>query len=1140
MVGSRKNLPQEAQLNESARSYQALPIRVRMRARRRETGGLSRGQTLTGAVARGMLVRVARAVHLEQLGVIVTCDDDRGATLWGTKNLAAIGRLANTSQVLDVVHAPEHGMLVGAGLSRGIVCWDEGTWEECKRIFSLEPQLCLAYHGLHSLFSGDARGVIRRWDLATGAEVVGRNGRGRHSDFVNALAMYDDETSAEMLISASSDRTVRQWQPETGREIRTLAHHGAAVHSIATLHQLKLVATGANERTVYLYSPGDGTRAWALRGDVPDVPVTAVFAAGAACACELVSVDASGSVRVWDVRSSSGPVQCIKPAALEPAAAVRAGEAVYKCAYAPGRSVLYCATAYEWRVHTALAPQQQCSLGPISAALYHRLSKELLLASDAGVSVWSLTSGRQIVTLPELAQPELVTMCFDPDESCLITAHADGTVKAYAYSAARAEGGRLGSMPMLAQLMQLDAEATFLRTITQAGRKHRFAVVAASSSGAVKLRSLMRGAPRENLLPLEVFKPLCDAPRMYEHSVASGFLAVAGGDAPRSIELWDLSAETIALRSVIRLESYGSVIRPESQSYGSVIRPEDGLCALAFADSLNSLFVLLRTGALCLFDLTRRAFTIRTQLGQYVDGALPSVPKLSWGEDEGLLLAGESQSEGVRMTAWDVCATVGNGSASGEREASPLSGMPTTDSPILAHSPPSGRRAHAARPSARAAPPRRPPLGSPTTRHRIGRRRLSELGEPLPSQHPGEPSPPRLEIGERAGDPSQAEGAPHVLAPAARRAARASPHADLASSPAQAQAESRSVLATSSPVQAQAVSPAEAESAMQAPQPESGPSQAQPEASPVQAQPSLLHAREPMHDLGECEIAAEWTVRGTGRDDTLTLLLALGQGAYCLGFYSGEAQVCGVRGERYGRLRRTRARDGRDADWTAPPVANQVVTVDDIVATANLGLSSPSRAAGGAGRAIAVGGHGDGLVEGARERRGMRNVPSSPSSPRSLADGDDDDDSLGAEVDEQLHNVFSSLRAGERASPPRAEPETGAARDAAARYGDGLGAHQRVGRHASATASRRRVTAEVEMDWHRASSLPPLRPGRDGGRKPNHAATLLRRPVNGHVASMLSNDNPVYSRSRTSRASAPSRVGSVAAGPIAGHWGQLR
>ena len=61
--------------------------------------------------------------------------------------------------------------------------------------------------------------TLKVWDLESGRELRTLQG---HSDWVNGVAVSPDGRRA---VSASDDKTLKVWDLETGRELRTLEGH---------------------------------------------------------------------------------------------------------------------------------------------------------------------------------------------------------------------------------------------------------------------------------------------------------------------------------------------------------------------------------------------------------------------------------------------------------------------------------------------------------------------------------------------------------------------------------------------------------------------------------------------------------------------------------------------------------------------------------------------------------------------------------------------------------------------------------------------------------------------------------------------------------------------------------------------------
>src|ERR1700683_4542981 len=94
------------------------------------------------------------------------------------------------------------------------------------------------------LISASRDRTLKVWDLESGREL--RTLRG-HTDFVYGVAVTADGRYA---LSASRYRTLKVWEGEPGREVRTLTGHSASVTSLAASCDRRTVASTSWDRTV--------------------------------------------------------------------------------------------------------------------------------------------------------------------------------------------------------------------------------------------------------------------------------------------------------------------------------------------------------------------------------------------------------------------------------------------------------------------------------------------------------------------------------------------------------------------------------------------------------------------------------------------------------------------------------------------------------------------------------------------------------------------------------------------------------------------------------------------------------------------------------------------------------------------------
>ncbi|NET74532.1 MAG: WD40 repeat domain-containing protein, partial [Sphaerospermopsis sp. SIO1G2] len=99
-----------------------------------------------------------------------------------------------------------------------------------------------------TLASGSYDETIKLWNVETGKEI--RTFKG-HNDPVTSVIYNPD---GKILASGSRDKTIKLWDIETGQEILSLSGHNSDVSSVSFSPDGKTLASGSEDKTIKLWN----------------------------------------------------------------------------------------------------------------------------------------------------------------------------------------------------------------------------------------------------------------------------------------------------------------------------------------------------------------------------------------------------------------------------------------------------------------------------------------------------------------------------------------------------------------------------------------------------------------------------------------------------------------------------------------------------------------------------------------------------------------------------------------------------------------------------------------------------------------------------------------------------------------------
>jgi WD40 repeat protein len=234
-----------------------------------------------------------------------------------------------------------------------------------------------------TLVTGSRDKSIRVWDLNTTKVIRTLQG---HTDEITSLAFNKDGT---MLASASKDQNVRVWNLSSADEHRNFAGHDGYVWSAVFSRDGKMFASAGADRTIIVRDSATGDEIKKFPAHALAVTALAFNPDGT----KLVSVGGDQLVKVWDPKT---------------------GEMLK-----------------ELKGHTAAV---------MAVAVSDDGTLILSGGADKAAKLWDLAKGTELHTFPAVNSP-ISSVALRKDNKQAVVGSADGTVRVYDLSAAPKETG---------------------------------------------------------------------------------------------------------------------------------------------------------------------------------------------------------------------------------------------------------------------------------------------------------------------------------------------------------------------------------------------------------------------------------------------------------------------------------------------------------------------------------------------------------------------------------------------------------------------------------------------------------------------------------------------------------------------------
>ena len=345
-----------------------------------------------------------------------------------------------------VAFSPDAKLLAVGGQNDAVILWDVVSQQSVGRLPKPATVNSMAFtpDGTN-LVVGYWEGELLVWDLAgqrVRTKLTGHTGR------IWDLAFSPD---GKLLATASSDQTVRLWDVETWQTKDILRGHGNEVWGVKFTPDGQTLVTGSKDETIMVWPVHPERPAELIEGiasaplispdaamlvalDVHDrvvmwdpatsepTPLTesqgtplAILNGGKG----IMTVEAAGTVTVWDTRSHSVQAQTALRASGEIEKAVLSHDMKTLATWSSGRQLQF------WNIDDG--EMQATFDGRVDGFAFSTDKKRFVTIRGGAALIWDWIGRRQIAEL-RLHKMDIASFALAPDDNTLITGGHDGLV----------------------------------------------------------------------------------------------------------------------------------------------------------------------------------------------------------------------------------------------------------------------------------------------------------------------------------------------------------------------------------------------------------------------------------------------------------------------------------------------------------------------------------------------------------------------------------------------------------------------------------------------------------------------------------------------------------------------------------------
>ncbi|WP_017653807.1 WD40 repeat domain-containing serine/threonine-protein kinase [Fortiea contorta] len=265
----------------------------------------------------------------------------------------------------------------------------------------------------NTLASGSDDQTVKIWNLQQKRAIRTLKG---HSGKVYAVAISPD---GKNVVSGSIDKTIKIWNLNTGKEIRTLKGHQSLISSLAISPDGKTIVSVSYDKTIKIWNLNTGKEIRTLTGHSAEILAVAISPNGE----KIVSGSADRTIKIWDFKTGK-EIRTIPAHKLD----------VNALAISPNGQLLLSSSDDRiiklWNLNTGKAIRAfEGHLADVNAIAFHPLGESFATASDdKTVKLWNLNTG-QIIHIFTGHTAEVYAIAFSPDGKILVSGSKDKAIR---------------------------------------------------------------------------------------------------------------------------------------------------------------------------------------------------------------------------------------------------------------------------------------------------------------------------------------------------------------------------------------------------------------------------------------------------------------------------------------------------------------------------------------------------------------------------------------------------------------------------------------------------------------------------------------------------------------------------------------